>query len=119
MSISDRILIILGEKNLNQAQFAESIYVTRGYVSRLLKNAIGMSNSTAMLIEKVHGYAKSWVLHGQEPKMVPDTVPRALTPLQRKLIAEIETLSDDELFFIVTYIEAVKKKKELDSRKGK
>jgi hypothetical protein len=23
-----------------------------------------MSNSTAMLIEKVHGYAKDWVLHG-------------------------------------------------------
>jgi transcriptional regulator with XRE-family HTH domain len=119
MAISDRILIILSEKNLNQTQFAESIYVTRGYVSRLLKNAIGMSNSTAMLIERVHGYTKNWVLHGQEPKMAPNTAPRDLTPVQKRLIAEIETMSDDELFFIVTYIEAFKKKKELDRKKGK
>jgi hypothetical protein len=59
-----------------------------------------------MLIEKVHGYAKSWVLHGTEPKMVPNTVPRALSAIQKRLIAEIETMSDDELFFIVTHIEA-------------
>jgi transcriptional regulator with XRE-family HTH domain len=118
MSISDRILIILEEKELNQSKFAESIYVTKGYVSRLLKNAIGMSNSTAMLIERVHGYAKNWVLHGQEPKMVPNTAPRDLSPVQKRLIAEIETMTDDELFFIVTYIEAFKRKKELDRRKG-
>jgi transcriptional regulator with XRE-family HTH domain len=116
MAISDRILIILGERKLNQRQFAKSIYVTEGYVSRLLKDAIGMSNSTAMLIERVHGYAKNWVLRGEEPKLAPDAAPRDLSPVQRRLIAEIEAMSDDELFFIVTYIEAFKKKKELDRK---
>jgi transcriptional regulator with XRE-family HTH domain len=111
MALSDQILTILKEKGLNQKQFAESIFATEGYVSRLLKNDIGMSNSTAMLIEKVHGYAKEWVLHGTGPKMLKNGDPKALSPVQRKIIAEIELMTDDELFFIATYIEAVKKKK--------
>jgi transcriptional regulator with XRE-family HTH domain len=113
MTVSDRIRIILKEKNLNQKKFAKSIYVTEGYISRLLRGSIGISNSTAMLIEKIHGYAKDWVLRGQEPKMaVPGTI-KELTPLQRKIIEEIEFMTDDELFFIQVYLEALKKKKGL------
>ncbi|GHU15308.1 hypothetical protein FACS1894163_01550 [Spirochaetia bacterium] len=117
MALSDRIEIILTEKGLNQKQFAESIYVTKGYVSRLLKDKIGMSNSTAMLIEKIHGYSRDWILHGTEPKMLQNAGVRELTPVQRKIIAEIELMTDDELFFITTYIEAVKKKKAMDEKK--
>jgi transcriptional regulator with XRE-family HTH domain len=113
LALPDRILLILEEKHLNQKQFAESIYVTKGYISRLLKNYIGMSNSTAMLIEKIHGYAKDWILHGTGPKLLNAGEIKELTPVQRKIIAEIELMTDDELFFIATYIEAVKKKKAL------
>ncbi|GHU69611.1 hypothetical protein FACS189450_02760 [Spirochaetia bacterium] len=117
MAVSDRILIILKEKGLNQKQFAESIYVTGGYISRLLNSDIGMSNSTAMLIEKIHGYSRDWILHGTESKMLQNAGVRELTPIQRKIIAEIELMTDDELFFITTYIEAVKKKKAMDEKK--
>ncbi|MDR0878260.1 MAG: helix-turn-helix domain-containing protein [Treponema sp.] len=116
MALSDRISTILKENGFNQKQFAESVFVTEGYVSRLLKDAIGMSNSTAMLIEKVHGYSKEWILHGTGPKMLKNGGAKSLTAVQKKLIAEIELMTDDELFFIVTYIEAVKKKKAMSKQ---
>jgi transcriptional regulator with XRE-family HTH domain len=118
MVLADRIQTILREMGLNQRQFAESIFATEGYVSRLLGDHIGMSNSTARLIEKVHGYAKDWVLHGTGPKTLPNVEIRELTPLQRTIIEEIERMTDDELFFVITYIEAVKKKKALDLKKA-
>jgi plasmid maintenance system antidote protein VapI len=116
MTVSGRVLSILKESGLNQKKFAESIYVTGGYVSRLLKNSIGMSNSTAMLIEKVYGYSKDWILHGTEPKKVPNKAQEKLTPLQRKIITEIESMTEDELSFILIYIETSKKKKEQEKR---
>jgi transcriptional regulator with XRE-family HTH domain len=98
------------EKGLNQKKFAQSIYVTEGYISRFLKGEIGISNSTVMLIEKVHGYAREWILNGTGPKMSP-AAGQPLSPLQRQIIQEVEAMTDDELFFIATYIEALKKKK--------
>jgi transcriptional regulator with XRE-family HTH domain len=115
MALADRILTILKENHLNQKQFAESIYATDGYISRLLNDKVGISNSTAMIIEKVHGYAKDWVLHGTEPKMLKNPGGQPLTPVQRKIIAEIELMTDDELFFVAAYIEAVKKKKAMEA----
>jgi hypothetical protein len=41
---------------------------------------------------------------------------RELTPVQKKIIAEIELMTDDELFFVTTYIEAVKKKKAMEEK---
>ncbi|MDR1931684.1 MAG: helix-turn-helix domain-containing protein [Spirochaetales bacterium] len=119
MSLSDRIRLIIRERGLNQRKFAESVYVTEGYISRLLNDAgVGISKSTAMLIEKVHGYAKDWILKGTEPKLSAAS-PRPLTPTQKKIIAEIERMSDDELFFILTYIEALKKKKAMETKTDK
>jgi transcriptional regulator with XRE-family HTH domain len=117
MVLADRIQTILTEKGLNQRQFAESIFATDGYVSRLLNKDIGMSNSTAMLIEKVHGYSKEWVLHGTGPKMLKNGGEQGLTALQKEIIAEIERMTDDELFFVAVYIEAVKKKKALEKKR--
>jgi transcriptional regulator with XRE-family HTH domain len=118
MALGDRIQTILKEKGLNQRQFAESIFATNGYISRLLKDHVGMSNSTAMLVEKVHGYAKDWVLHGTGPKRLEKGEVQALTALQKGIIVEIERMSDDELFFMAVYIEAVKKKKALERKKA-
>jgi transcriptional regulator with XRE-family HTH domain len=113
MVVSDRVRIIMQEKGMNQTKFAESIYATKGYISRLLKGEIGMSNSTAMLIENVHGYAREWILNGTEPKMSSQAV-QSLSQVQKKIIQEVEAMTDDELFFIATYIEALNKKKALE-----
>jgi transcriptional regulator with XRE-family HTH domain len=110
MAVSDRVRVILQEKGLNQTKFAESIYATRGYISRLLKGEIGISNSTAMLIEKVHGYTREWILNGTGPKMS-SAAGQPLSLLQRKIIQAVEAMTDDELFIIAAYIEALKKKK--------
>jgi transcriptional regulator with XRE-family HTH domain len=112
MKVSERIQFIIDEKHLNQKQFAESIFSTGGYVSQLLKNDSGISNSKALLIEKVHGYAKKWVLTGKGPKRVPLSAEIGLTALQKQIIADIELMSDAELSIIAAYIEALKKKQE-------
>jgi hypothetical protein len=72
-----------------------------------------MSNSTAMLIEKVHGYTREWILKGTEPKMTSSAI-QPLSLIQRKIIQEVEAMTDDELFFIATYIEALNKKKAME-----
>jgi transcriptional regulator with XRE-family HTH domain len=110
MTIPERVRVIMQEKGLNQKKFAQSIYVTEGYISRFLKGEIGISNSTVMLIEKVHGYTREWILNGAEPKMSP-AAGRPLSPLQRTIIQEVEAMTDEELFIIAAYIEALKKKK--------
>jgi hypothetical protein len=58
------------------------------------------------------------VLHGTEPKTLPCGATTELSALQKEIIAEIERMTDDELFFIATYIEAVKKKKALEKKRG-
>jgi transcriptional regulator with XRE-family HTH domain len=111
MLISERIQTIIDEKHLNQKQFAESVFVTGGYVSRILKNDIGMSNSQALLIERVHGYAKEWILTGKGPKRVPKSAEIGLTVLQKQIISDIELMTDEELSIIAAYIEALKRKR--------
>jgi transcriptional regulator with XRE-family HTH domain len=110
MALSDRILLIIHELGFTQKQFADSISVSAAFISRLLNKELGMAKTTAMLIERVHGYSRDWILYGTGPKMAANA-PLPLTPLQRKIIAEIERMTDDELFFVSVYIEAVKKKK--------
>jgi transcriptional regulator with XRE-family HTH domain len=110
ITVSDRISTILREKNLTQKEFADSIFVSGSYISRLLKKELGIAKTTAMLIEHIHGYSMEWILRGTGMKLVPGA-PKALSPIQRKLIDEIAGMTDDELFFISVYIEAVKKKK--------
>jgi transcriptional regulator with XRE-family HTH domain len=117
MAIPDRVSIIIGELGVTQKQFAESLSLTPAYISRLLKGELGMAKTTAMLIERVHGYSRDWILTGAEPKMAPNA-PAPLSPLQRRIITEVGRMTDEELFFVNVYIEAVRKKKETAQPSG-
>ena len=108
MALSDRIRTIIKECGLTQKEFAKNINVTDSYISKVLRNESGMSNSTALLIEQLYNYSKSWILTGIEPKVV--TGPgRNLSILQKKIIMDIEQMKENELKVLFAFIESLKK----------
>jgi transcriptional regulator with XRE-family HTH domain len=107
MALSDRMKTIIQESGLNQKEFARSIDVTDSFISKLLKSESGLSNSTAMLIEKLYGYSKEWILKGVEPKTSKD-YHRSLSPLQKKIISDVELMNYAELKTVYAFIESLK-----------
>jgi transcriptional regulator with XRE-family HTH domain len=108
MALSDRMRTIIGECKLKQNEFAKSINVTDSYISKVLRDESGMSNSTAMLIEQLYGYSKDWIMTGKEPRMLA-AVRRNLSGLQKRIIFEVERMNEEELKALFAFIESLKK----------
>jgi transcriptional regulator with XRE-family HTH domain len=107
MALSDRMRTIINECGLKQKAFARSINVTDSYISKLVRDESGISNSTAMLIEQLYGYSKEWILTGKEPKKLAGRGSRLIS-LQRTLIMDIEQMSEDELRAMLAFSESLK-----------
>ena len=108
MALSDRIRMIIRESGLKQKEFAKSINVTDSYISKLVRDETGISNSTAMLIEQLYGYSKDWILCGEGQKMIRSG---GLSVLQNEIIANVEQMNRDELQILLAFIESIKKLK--------
>ena len=108
MALPERIREILNERGCNQKEFAEIIDVSTAYVSKLLRGEVGMSSRTAQVIENKMGYAKDWILTGDGKKI---NASKVLSALQTKLLAEVESLTEDEARAVYAYIEVQKKLK--------
>ena len=107
MDLSDRIRCIISENGLKQKEFAKSINVTESYISKLLRGESGLSNSTANLIEERYGYSVNWILNGMEPKMNLKYRTKNLSPIQRKVISEIEQMDEAELIAVKAFINSL------------
>jgi transcriptional regulator with XRE-family HTH domain len=107
MALSDRIRTIINECGLTQKEFAQNVNVTDSYISKVLRNESGMSNSTALLIERLYNYSKSWIISGQEPKKIADRK-RNLSNLQKKIIMDVEQMKENELKVLLAFIESLK-----------
>jgi transcriptional regulator with XRE-family HTH domain len=108
MALSDRMKIIIGECGQKQKEFARNINVTDSYISKVIRDESGMSNSTALLIERLYGYSKNWIITGQGPKMLSGWG-RHLSSLQKKIIMDVEKMNEDELQALYAFIESLKK----------
>jgi transcriptional regulator with XRE-family HTH domain len=108
MDLADRIRIILTETGMSQKAFAESLNVTASYISKVLHTASGVSNTTAMVIEKLYGYTKDWLLNGTEPKKLSSDTQQQLSALQRKILFEIESMDTTELKLLEGFINSLK-----------
>lgn len=107
MDLSDRIRYIISENGLKQKEFAKSINVTESYISKLLRGESGLSNSTANLIAERYGYSVDWILNGMEPKMNLKYRTKNLSPIQRKVISEIEQMNEAELIAVKAFISSL------------
>lgn len=107
MNLSDRVRLIITENGLKQKEFAKSINVTESYISKLLRGESGLSNSTANLIEERYGYSVNWILNGIEPKTRQKSKAKDLSPIQRKVISEIEQMDEADLIAVKAFISSL------------
>ncbi len=107
MNLSNRIKLIISENGLKQKEFAKSINVTESYISKLLRDESGLSNSTANLISERYGYSVDWILEGTEPKLTQKSKLKDLTPIQRKVISEIEQMEEADLIAVKAFISSL------------
>lgn len=108
MELSDRIRLILDEQHMKQKDLAGAIKVSESYVSNILKGKrCNISEALALLIEQTYGYSALWVLTGEGDRYIPKSDVRDLSPVKRRLIAEIEKMSDSELDAVKVFIDSL------------
>lgn len=105
MELKDRIQLILNEQHMKQKDLACAIKVTESYVSNILKGKrCNISEALALLIEQIYGYSARWVLTGEGERYVSKSTAPDLSPTKKRLIAEIEKMSEPELDAIKVFI---------------
>ena len=108
MELKDRIRLILDEKHIKQKDLASTIKVTESYVSNILKGKrCNISEALALLIEQAYGYSAQWVLTGEGDCYVSKSNASDLSPAKKRLIAEIEKMSEPELDAIKVFIDSL------------
>lgn len=108
MELKDRIQLILNEQHMKQKDLASAIKVTESYVSNMLKGKrCNISEALALLIEQVYGYSAQWVLTGEGDCYVSRSNAPDLSPTKKRLIAEIEKMSEPELDAIKVFIDSL------------
>jgi len=109
MKLKDRIKIIISEQGLRQKEFSAAIKVTESYVSNLLSGKREcISGPLASLIEEVYGYSSGWILTGRGGKYSDTAKNKTLSPAQRKVISDIERMTDDEVKATLAFIKTLK-----------
>jgi len=108
MELKDRLQLILDEQHLKQKDLANAIKVTESYVSNMLKGKrSNISESLAMLIEQTYGYSAQWILTGEGEQCNTQANIPELSPTKKRVIAEIEKMSEAELDAIKIFINSL------------
>lgn len=108
MELKDRIRLILDEQHIKQRDLANAIKVTESYISNILKGKrCNISEALALLIEQAYGYCAHWVLTGEGERYVSKSCIPGLSPTKKRLIAEIEKMSEAELDALKVFIDSM------------
>lgn len=108
MELKDRIRLILDEQHMKQKDFAMAIKVTESYVSNMLKGKrCNISEALALLIEQAYGYSAQWVLTGEGDCYISKSSAPDLSPAKKRLIAEIEKMSEPELDAVQVFLDSL------------
>lgn len=107
MKLKDRLQFILNEQHIRQTDFAHAIKVTESYISNMLRGErSNISESLALLIELLYGYSAQWILTGEgEPHVSKSDA--VLSPAQKRLIREIQNMSEPELNAVQVFIDSL------------
>lgn len=108
MELKDRVELILNEQHMKQKDLAGALKVTESYVSNILKGKRrNISEPLALLIEQIYGYSAQWVLTGEGARFAKNGDLPGLSPTKRRVIAEIEKMSDAELDAVWVFIDSL------------
>jgi SOS-response transcriptional repressor LexA len=102
--LGERIQAIIKEVKIKQRDFAASLGLTEGYVSKLVNGAnANISITLANLIQEKYGFNTQWVIDGTGEKYVND----GHSFLQRLALKKIETLTDSEVKAALAFLNAL------------
>jgi SOS-response transcriptional repressor LexA len=105
MNLSERIHLIFKESGLKQKEFASSVGITEGYISKLLKGGLdNVSESLALLIEEKYGYAAEWIMTGEGQ---PKKAEKRSSFLRAKTIKLLDGLSEDEMKAVMAFVQSM------------
>lgn len=108
MELKDRLQLVLNEQHIKQKDLASAIKVTESYVSNMLKGKRNnISDALALLIEQTYGYSAQWILTGNGERYVTQSNIPELSPTKKRLIAEIEKMSEPELDAVKVFIDSL------------
>ena len=108
MELKDRIQLILNEQHMKQKDLANAMKITESYVSNMLKGKrCNISETLALLIEQVYGYSAQWVLTGEGDYRISKSDTPECSPAKKRLIAEIEKMSEPELDAVKVFIDSL------------
>lgn len=108
MELKDRIQLILNEQHMKQKDLANAMKITESYVSNMLKGKrCNISETLALLIEQIYGYSAQWVLTGEGDYRISKSDTPEFSPVKKRLIAEIEKMSEPELDAVKVFIDSL------------
>lgn len=117
MELKDRLRLILDERHLKQKDFASTVKITESYVSNMLKGKrSNISETLAMLIEQTYGYSAQWILTGEGERYSTQANIPELSPAKKRIIAEIEKMSETELDAVKIFINSLDEYKKAFNR---
>lgn len=96
MNQSARLKTIIDELKMTQSSFAESIHISKGQVSNILKGDRAISNTLALAIAAVYpNINPDWLLTGKGEKFTMKTVKPVSEPkTERKTYQPINAITD-------------------------
>lgn len=104
MSLSERIKLILSERNVKQTDFAKALGIGSNYVNQLANGKkTNISETLAILIEETYGYSSEWLLTGIGEKHTS----LSMSPAKLELIKKVKKMPDDEVFALLAFAKAI------------
>jgi transcriptional regulator with XRE-family HTH domain len=112
-SISKNLRTILDELNMTQTDFAESLNISFGYFNMLINGRKkSISQSLALLIEKMYGYSAVWLLENRvEKKAEPIKINNKQLTQIKELVNQLSPTEIQLVFQHIAYLEAEDKEK--------
>lgn len=108
MELKERISIVIKENHLKQKELAALMGVTESYVSTLLSGRNrNISVPVANLIEEKLGYNACWLLSGEGPKYKKVSKNPNLSDIHRRVISQLEKMSDEEIKAVLAFINSL------------
>jgi transcriptional regulator with XRE-family HTH domain len=106
MGLSDRLRTVVCDLDISQTRFAETLGVSFTYINCLLNGKRGnISQSLALLIQKLYGYSAQWLLY-EEGNVLKKIIHRTLKT-RPQAISVLNTFTKEETDLVMKHIEYI------------
>ncbi len=105
--IYERLKILLKELGISQRQFAMKINLDAGYFSRIMQGKVNPPSRILLLIENIFNVNKNWLENGEG-----EIFSTQGSLAKRQVLESIDTLSDEQVNAVSSFIKYLTKKED-------